>query len=174
MNHCKDIMAWEAFPKYDVIWTDPPWEQKMVKYFETMMHKAGVPKPGNDIDAILSQLFKLAHPWKPMYVEYSVSSYHRVVNIAEQYGHDLKQAAQRRYANDLPFVVLAFNTTTPVAEHKNCDEVITNTLKSIAPYGRVFDPFAGIGVTAKAVKKAGWEYEGSEINPARFERLNQI
>ena len=39
MNYNKDIMDWNEFPAYDMIWCDPPWEQRMVKYFETVMKR---------------------------------------------------------------------------------------------------------------------------------------
>ena len=38
----------------------------------------------------------------------------------------------------------------------------------------VFDPFAGIGKTAKAVMKAGAEYIGSEYNPQRYKKLKTV
>ena len=38
----------------------------------------------------------------------------------------------------------------------------------------VFDPFAGIGNTAKAVRSVGAKYVGSEINPARYKQLIKV
>ena len=56
---------------------------------------------------------------------------------------------------------------------QNEAELITKTLYKLDDIEIVFDPFAGIGFTAKAVKKAGKIYIGSEINPARFKKLQK-
>ena len=38
----------------------------------------------------------------------------------------------------------------------------------------VFDPFAGIGYTARFVLKAGSSYVGAEMNYARYLRLKEV
>ena len=66
----RDILDWDSFPDYDIIWCDPPWEQKMVNYFETLMFKSGQIKPQNTIIDILQKLAKLSHKNKPVFIEY--------------------------------------------------------------------------------------------------------
>jgi hypothetical protein len=173
-NFNKDIMEWQKFPQYDLIWTDPPWETRMLKFFETMMRKHVGHAPANDLTAIFDKLGSLADPLKPLIIEYSVQGHHKVIEIMEKHGHRLAVKNRMIQSMDREFVILAFN----FSDHKFIAgkgfKIITNTLSQIGKSGIVFDPFAGIGNTCKAVKAAGWEYIGSELNPERFKRLQAI
>ena len=171
-NYNRDILEWKQFPpEYDMIWCDPPWEQRMVKYFETIMKKeSGVEKPENTIEDILAKLAKLADPKKLLIIEYSVKGMELVRSTMQRYGHKLHRTHGRTQSNGKPFVVMVFNQAVPISPEKGF-KCVTETLNSLPDVKTVFDPFAGIGLTAKAVQAAGKIYIGSEINPARFEKL---
>ena len=174
---CIDIMNVKEFPKADMIWTDPPWEQRMVKYFETVMHKqTGLNKPHNDIDAILIKFAVLSKMFvdKPIVVEYSKYSYERVINIMQKYGghkHIATKKSTYLSPNELDYVLIVFNKDVDMNLNLKDTKIITDALKKISPTGSVFDCFAGIGATKKAVNKAGWKYIGYELNPARYKKL---
>lgn len=167
------------FPDADVIWTDPPWEQKMVKYFETMLHKqTGLDKPQNDIDAILIKLAILSQKFKekPIVIEYSKDSYSRVIHAMTTYGGHKHVATKKSVylsPNELDYVLVVFNKDIDMDLSLKDTKIITDALKRYAPTGTVFDCFAGIGATKKAVNKAGWKYIGYELNPARYKKLIQ-
>lgn len=170
---CKDIMDYTSFPEYDMIWCDPPWEDGMVKYFQTLNKKQTGRLVNNQIDGILDTLFRLAHKGKPIAVEYSVKGHERVIRYAEKYGHQHFHTTYAKQENGITSVIIFFNT-----EFKLPDNVMgyANTILGVEGIGakHVFDPFAGIGRTARAVLKAGATYHGSELNESRYKKLCTI
>lgn len=174
---CVDIMNLKEFPIADMIWTDPPWEQKMVKYFETILHKqTGKERPNNNIDDILNKFSKLSskdYLHKTIIIEYSKNTYQRVIDCMTNYGHKFIRVHKSIYQspNDLDYVLLVFNKDLDMSSTLKGTKVITDALSKLPNKGVVFDCFAGIGATKKAVNKAGWKYIGYEINPKRYERL---
>jgi len=171
-NYNKDIMDWTEFPAYDMIWCDPPWEQRMVKYFETVMKRDSGVEASNTITKILEKLASLSSTDKLIVIEYSIKGHEYVLEIMEKFGHKFISKHIRTY-DKRPFLVLVFNREIEMYKTQNEAELITKTLYKLDDIEIVFDPFAGIGFTAKAVKKAGKIYIGSEINPARFKKLQK-
>lgn len=172
-NFNKDIMNWSTFPDYDILWCDPPWEQRLVKWFETMQYKqAKIERPNNTIEGIIKQLGKLSSKNKPLLVEYGMKGYDLVIRILTEQGHKHLRIIHLTQVNGNPYVLLVFNKELKWEIGKGF-QTITRTLlnhqKSV-----VFDPFAGIGNSAKAVRAANCTYIGSELNPVRFEQLKKI
>lgn len=170
----KDIMDWEKLPEYDIIWCDPPWEQKMVKFFETMMFKSGQKKPLNTIENIILKLAILSKKNKPIFIEYSIKGYELIVTIMTQNGHIFCEKVCSFQENGNPYLVLVFNSEnySPDGSKKGF-EIINQTCKDLS-FDVVFDPFAGIGKTAKSFLKNNKTYIGSEINKDRFEKLKKV
>ena len=170
----KDIMDWEKFPEYDVIWCDPPWEQKMVKFFETMMLKNGQQKPQNTIENIISKLADLSIKDKPIFIEYSVKGFELIIELMTLKGHRFCEKVCSFQENGNPYLILVFNSEeySPDGTKKGF-EIINQTCKDLS-FKVVFDPFAGIGKTAKAFVKNGKTYIGSEINKERFNKLKKV
>ena len=170
----KDIMDWDEFPTYDIIWCDPPWEQKMVNFFETMMVKKGQSKPNNTIEEIFYQLGKLAHKNKPLFIEYSLKGSDNVINIMKMNGHLFCGKIISIQENNNPYCILVFNTNDYLPNGSNQGfKIIEQTCKDFN-FNVVFDPFAGIGKTAKAFLRNGKKYIGSEINTYRFNKLKEV
>jgi len=172
-NYNKDIMDWRQFPEYDIIWCDPPWGAGLVKMFHTYMRKAVGHAPNNTLEDILEKLAELADPSKPAIVEYSVKGTEVVKRIMTNAGHKLHNEFEGIYWEGRPFKILVFNSDLQVITRRTDQNIVTDTLSGLDRM-RVFDPFAGIGATAKAVRAAGHEYIGSELNPARFEKLQKV
>ena len=166
-------MSWESFPGHDLIWCDPPWEQKMVNFFQTKLKQDSGRVANNTIEGIIDQLAKLASTEKPCYVEYGMAGHQLVLDKMKKRGHALNFISHGIQTSKRPFVIMCFNTSVPANVNRSGLNIVTDTLMDFQGKGIVFDPFAGIGVTATAVRKAGWEYIGSEINPARYHRLMQ-
>lgn len=175
MNKCIDIMDVKEFPITDMVYCDPPWEQGLVKMFETIMVRdSGRPAPNNHIDAILQQVGKLADKTKPVVIEYSVKNHERVINAMEIHGHKLGSTSLQLQGNNRPYMILLFNTNVKVKDYGfKGGRFVTEVMSLINP-ASVFDPFAGIGFTAKRILKMGINYTGYEINPARFKKLQKI
>lgn len=173
MVYNKDIMDWNVFPKYDIIWCDPPWNDRMVKFFETMMLKKGYKKPNNTIIDIITKLSELSDINKPIFIEYSVKGSELVIDLMCQNGHVFTKKITSTQSNGKPYLILVFNTDfTP---NGNCIgfDIIKDVCNRFS-FNTVFDPFAGIGKTANAFIKCNKTYIGSEINPYRFEKLKKV
>jgi hypothetical protein len=163
-------MDYSEFPEYDILYTDPPWENRMVKVFQTMLKKdTGIVK-NHDIVAILTQLARLAKTDKPAIIEYSQRGVELVIQIMAAHGHRYIKTYQCTQKNKAPFVILTFNVDVPIDNSVTGYNIVTQTLIK-TPYNVVFDPFAGIGQTKKAVNMAGKSYIGSELNPKRYLQL---
>jgi len=158
-------------PNYDILYTDPPWENRMVKWFETKMAKdTGAMRPQNDIDSILNKLSLLADTEKPCFVEYGQRGFERVIQQMENSGHKCMQCVARLQKNNSPFVIMAFNANVEIPNLQGFD-IVTAIVKNFkSPI--VWDPFAGIGATRKAVEAGGGKYIGYEMNKARFDKMN--
>ena len=169
-NYCTDIMDWRQFPPHDAVWCDPPWENSALRMFQTMMRKKVGHAPDRDIDEILNHLGKLCDPQKLLVIEYAQKSVKRVKHVMSRYGHQFKKEYTHLYGKR-PYSILVFNRDISVATDEKEGNCITETLKPLEDIETVFDPFAGIGVTAKAVRKAGKKYSGAEVNPDRFRKL---
>jgi hypothetical protein len=169
----KDIMDWDEFPKTDMVWTDPPWENRMVKFFQTMNRKQTGAVVEHNLDDILNQLARLSPVSKPVFIEYSTKGIEKVLEIMKRHGHKHNRITIARYAQDRPYAVLSFNCHIKIPEGLYGIGSIQYVLRELKPKS-VFDPFAGIGVLCKAVRDMGIEYIGSEFNEARFNRLKEI
>lgn len=170
---CMDILDWDEFPNYDIIWCDPPWEQKMVNYFETMMQKNGYKKPNNYIDKIIEHLAKLSCINKPIFIEYSVKGYFRVLDIMIKHKHSHFETIYSKQENGKPYVILVFNYFGTLPDGNMHGFKIIDSLCSILNFTTIFDPFAGLGKTAKKFISNNKNYIGSEINPHRFIKLKK-
>lgn len=170
----KDILDWDSFPNYDIIWCDPPWEQKMVNYFETILHKNGYDKPNRTINSILNHLAKKANINKPLFIEYSIKGHELVIDIMQNNGHKLVDKVISTQENGNTYLILVFNIK-PGLINGSCKgfKIIDSLCKNYS-FQTVFDPFAGIGKTAKAFLKNNKNYIGSELNPERFKKLISI
>lgn len=165
-----DIMKVGEFPPYDIIYTDPPWEQGLVKMFETIQFKqTGIERPNNSIDEILNHLAKLSHTDKPIWIDYSVKGHERVLHIMKSKGHTFNEKKILIQTNGKPYIVMSFNTNIKMTDSNGFDNIRDIVRKTKAEV--VFDPFAGIGAIAKTVLGEGSDYVGYELNPARYKRL---
>lgn len=169
----KDIMSFDSFPKYDIIWCDPPWKNKMVKFFETMMFKKGFKRPNNNIEEIIKKLALLSDVNKPIFIEYSINGSDLVIDLMKKYNHKFNAKIKSTQSNGKPYLILVFNTNfKPNGKCIGFDIINDNCNRF--QLKKVFDPFAGIGKTAQVFIKNNKIYIGSEINPYRFEKLKKI
>lgn len=150
----KDIMEWEKFPDYDILYTDPPWGDRMIKWFANKLQRdLGIVKSYPDLTTILNHLGKLANPNKPLIIEYSVNC-EFVIEVMESYGHTLNRKFVRLSKKKNPFAIMVFNCELEIDEKSVGLPIVTESVQKLGA-GVVFDPFAGRGWFAKSVHKAG-------------------
>jgi len=169
----KNILEWEIFPEYDIIWTDPPWGQRMLKWFQTELLKQTGKRDNNNITDILNHLALKSNKTKPIFIEYSVKNYKEVIKIMESNGHILNECIQAIQSNGNPFMILSFNNNIKIKRGLKGFNNIKYVLGILNPI-TVFDPFAGLGKTAKIVLECGVNYIGSEINSNKCKRILEI
>lgn len=172
-NYNKDIMHWKEFPAYDMIWTDPPWCNGMVKFFQTQLKKDTGEIIEHTIEDIITQLAILSDKTKPVIIEYSEKGSDYVVKTMELNGHKFISKNVCMQSMGRAFVILVFNVEIDICKTEKGANIITETLIGLN-YNTIFDPFAGVGFTAKAVLKAGKNYIGSELNPKRYSKLIKV
>ena len=165
-----DIMHLPAAPDYDILYCDPPWDNKMVKFFQTVQKRDTGVVTENTIGDIINKLGELADPRKPLYVEYSIYTYQAVIDILTKHGHRLTGKYELMMSYNKPYMILIFNTNVMPDPNLKGFNITTDIVKK---HGNpvVFDPFAGLGLTAKAVVKGGGTYIGSELNAKRFAKF---
>lgn len=171
----RDITNYVAFPEYDVFYGDPPWEENMVKFFQTQMMKDTGSSPKHNIAAVLTAIFGKASTSKPIIIEYSKKGAESVCDCAVKHGHRYSFSIEREQANGHTFVMLFFNMEKVAVPSNLKGFALTKfvTQHFATLLGRkpvIFDPFAGIGLTCKTVVKAGGIYIGSELNPNRLQK----
>jgi len=156
----------------DLMYTDPPWEQKLVKMFETIAERdAGRGKAGNDINKILGRMFGLCPRGRPAFIEYGLEGYQRVERIGRMYGFRHAWTRQGTQTNGNPYVVVAFNTDMPAPGAFYGWEMLAKVHTHHKP-GVIFEPFAGHGQHARRwASLLGCEVIVSEYNPARAAKL---
>lgn len=172
-NYNKDILEWDEFPLYDLIWTDPPWNDGMMKFFQTQLKKDTGKILNHTSFDVINHLGKLANVNKPLIIEYSIKGHEDVIKIMELNNHKIISKNYAIQSMGRPFIIMVFNTDIKVDSSKKGPNIIYDTLKDIN-FNIIFDPFAGIGHTAKAVKKANKIYIGSELNKKRYDKLIKI
>lgn len=168
-----DIMALpdDVAAGCDLTYTDPPWGVSPLKMFETHMEKSGYGRPGNLIEDILSRLFALTPKGKPCFVEYGVkSNYEQVVEIAQTHGLRLSKTIPARQMNGNPFVVLQFDSDMPSPVNPGPWDILLSAIEYHQPRC-VFEPFAGLGLTAGKILEQGVSVVASEINPGRYRKM---
>jgi DNA modification methylase len=176
-NYNLDIMEWSKFPEYDIIWTDPPWGNPMVKWFQTLMFKKTKKRVDYTINDILGKLGELSNPSKPLIVEYDQRQklIDEAISILTKYGHKHIKTIQAKQSTSAEFSIIVFNKDINIADPKITTgfTLLTESIREYRGTGGciVFDPFAGMGNTAKAVINAGATYIGSEINYERYLKL---
>lgn len=173
-----DVMEYDnlsCFPVPDIYFSDLPWGNSYVKMFETMMHRdSGIERPGNNMSNIADKFFSIIRNDRPVIVEFSIKGHEDLINLAEQHGHSIASVSMPSQTNGKKYAVIQFNTNDP-ANLSNC--IGFQEIDAICQHYKpstVIDLFAGIGKTTQRFLLNGVLVYGSELNPARFEKLKSI
>tara|TARA_Y100001937_G_scaffold58992_1_gene80951 strand:- start:4555 stop:5091 length:537 start_codon:yes stop_codon:yes gene_type:complete len=158
----------------DLVYTDPPWEPRMLKWFETLMRKNGYTAPSNDIDAIITRLFQLAPRDIPIFIAYAIEGYERVISIAQGDGRKFIRSIQGIQTTKNPLLILQFDSDMPKPRHiPKRFETLQMAIDWHCPK-KIFDPFAGMGRLIQVMKKNGCDVIANEINPERARKIKLI
>tara|TARA_Y100000310_G_scaffold272733_1_gene287885 strand:- start:4125 stop:4691 length:567 start_codon:yes stop_codon:yes gene_type:complete len=182
MDGIEDLMSGEVA---DFVYTDPPWGQALLKFFQTKNTKdtGASPKHINH-EEFVSMFFKTiaSHSKKIAVVEYGQRWRDEIILAALDHGLDHRGTALSHYGSKMhPLDIHVFaprELDICVTQEFQSDlnglkgfPVIDVCFKHFAPSnGVVLDPCCGAGYTAKAAVKYGLSFRGNEINSARLSK----
>lgn len=169
----------------DIIYSDPPWGDGLIKVFAGMAAKAtGREQRVVPNKELLAHFFQIAKIHKPKFllVEYGIKWRQDVTEAGLQAGfvrHGIIPLFYKSGAKLSPLDLHLFSAAG-VAYPEGYEERVKNTsgyntLKAaipplIASIGAktILDPFCGLGYTAQAAVDFDLQFFGNELNPARL------
>lgn len=173
----------------DFIYSDPPWGDGNLKYWQTMNIKTnGGDRQDTDLESFLANLFTIikqaSKPTTIVFIEYG----ERWVKIIEQHsakiGLQVQALSTPVYGSPkrpLKLFTLAYE---PLVLHTSYEESINGTtgfetlLAAAAPFpmtGKsILDPCCGMGYTAKLAVLNQAIFYGNELNKNRLEKTKKI
>tara|TARA_Y100001973_G_C5195692_1_gene334095 strand:- start:1900 stop:2517 length:618 start_codon:yes stop_codon:yes gene_type:complete len=169
----------------DIIYTDPPWGQGNIRYWQTLNKKmTGAERKEIKYDAFINQIFKVCKKYAKnlLFVEYGIQWKDDIINLGEKYGFIHNQIIDVRYRSGsklLPLHLHVFSKTSLDLSQDYIDSV-TNThryktlKKALMPFSKegmtILDPCCGMGFTAGIAKQTGMTFYGNELNSKRLEK----
>lgn len=172
----------------DYFYSDPPWGEGNLKYWQTMNHKmTGAQVMPVNLEAFLSQIFKLAkqHCKGLVWIEYGVRWDTKIREYGEKSNLELLGVANIRYSSqNLPLHLYIFrapgcNVELPKGYLESLEGLkgyptLQAAIKPFAKPGQtIIDPCCGMGYTAKLAVETGMTFYGNELNAARLEKTIQ-
>lgn len=173
----------------DVVYTDPPWGQGNLRYWQTMNTKmTGAQKKDIEFSAFLDTLFREISRYAlgPVLMEYGTRWEKDIIRQAEKhgFGHFGQGVAQYVSGNRrLPLHLHLFGQIPlevpdgyfQALEGTHGFETVRRAMTPFAvPGGIVLDPACGLGLTARAARETGMRFRGNEINDQRLEKTKRV
>lgn len=174
----------------EFFYSDPPWGQGNLKYWQTMNLKmTNTPPKEVNLDAFLNRIFELAanHCHGIVWIEYGVRWRETIVAMGEMYGLRHLGIAHVRYSSqNLPldlhvFRHPAYEATIPsnyfaslegLKGYRTLELAVTPLAR---PGATIIDPCCGMGYTAQIAKDTGMKFIGNELNAARLQKaINRL
>ena len=184
MDGIDDLMGGE---KANCFYSDPPWGQGNLSYWQTMNSKmTGAQSKWIDFKGFLTQVFSLATRYTtgPIIIEYGKRWCNEVIVEGAKFGlrHlDVGEALYKSGSRLLPLDVHLFikeGQVLPLVTGGRYFSDIDGThgiatlraaLGQFALPGlKILDPSCGVGLTAKIALETGMTFYGNEINEARL------
>lgn len=192
-NH--DVMKWEKEiapvlmqgEKAHLFYSDPPWGQGNLKFWETMNVKnnEGVTRPENDHGQFVENIFRIAkqytHPAGWVIIHYGIKWRQEIIQLGARYGMhlvDVIDVAYRGGGKVLPQDMYVFSLSKGMSLPPSYKEQVTGTLgyKNIkvsgeplsAPGKILLDPCCGKGYAAQLAIDTGMRFRGNELNQYRL------
>ena len=178
-----DLMGSE---KADLIYTDPPWGEGTMKYWQTLNQKDTGAEPQdityesymNDMFGIIAKYAKGA-----ICIEYGVKWADDLIDRASRFGLKYGATVELLYRTGskiAPCHLHFFGNQEPITLSPSllADVYHTRgytTLQKVfnhtaVPGGIVLDPTCGLGYTAKAAVEFGMKFRGNEMNAKRLQK----
>ena len=171
-------------PKAALFYSDPPWGQGNIKYWQTLNARMnpGAAKQEIDYPAFLMKIMELAVHFTtgPVFIEYGVKWKDDVIAYGARAGLQHVAVATPTYNQGLPlhlhlFVTPGFPRPAIGPDYLNAlgmthglMTVKTAVMPFIRPGEILLDPCCGLGFSARAAMAYGMRFYGNELNEARL------
>ncbi len=173
----------------DFIYSDPPWGQGNLSYWQTMNVKmTGAQRQDVDLDSFLNRIFQVvkqySHKNTVLFLEYGVRWRDYIGQKAGAIGLSAQAVATPVYGSPerpLNLFVLSYqplNLPQGYVESIDGTKGFNTLLAVIAPFetqGKtILDPCCGMGYTARLALTKGMTFYGNELNLARLKKTHAI
>lgn len=189
-----DMMSFELSEltdsKVNFIYSDPPWGEGNLKYWQTMNKKMnGVEPKQVDFPAFLEKFFQICNDALTddgvVFMEYGPRWKSDVECTAKVYGFTVRRYYTPQYRAGkgmLPLDLFVFTRTSNTKEYSWPDESVVNNTYGYATLQKVFstmttepnmillDPCCGMGYSAKLAISRGMKFIGNELNYKRIQK----
>lgn len=172
--------------KVDIMYSDPPWGEGNLKFWQTMNHKmTGAEKKEVDLNSFINRVCDVAANYVKkgglVFIEYGCKWNDSFIEVAGQHGLKLAGKTEMLYGNPKRPLMLNIFTNGDsdfVASkeyldgiyHKHGFASLEAALGPVAEKGmKILDPCCGLGYTAKFAVKHGLTFYGNELNAKRLE-----
>tara|TARA_Y100001937_G_scaffold44729_1_gene62898 strand:- start:240 stop:875 length:636 start_codon:yes stop_codon:yes gene_type:complete len=184
---CDGIEDLMGVDQADFIYTDPPWGQGTLSYWQTKNVKDnGGPdvvekRPHKHLE-FLATFFNILvkHGKGPVIVEYGEAWKEEVLSAATQAGLSYNETYRSFYKSGAylrPLHIHFFNIHTEqdwqvvreTCQHQRGQALVSALFEMFCPQnGIVLDPMCGMGFSAVAAVKRGCSFRGNELNKTRL------
>lgn len=172
--------------KANIFYSDPPWGQGNISYWQTINKRHNNIEPENiDYISFLNQIFNLAskHTSGIVLIEYGIKWEKDLISIGLNHNLDHLGVAQITYKSGSKILPhhLHFFKTKDYNWNGDINTIINKitgrtglkcVLDAVEPFivldGIVLDPCCGLGMTAQMAKSVGMNFYGNELNLTRL------
>jgi len=171
----------------DFIYSDPPWGQGNLRYWQTMNLKmTNVPKKEIVYPEFLEQLFAIISKYAKdrVVIEYGKRWHEDIVNISRQHGFVHNGSLEGFYKAGAKMLPNDFHVLSKIEPVEITEELREKAryLKEILLVDLMFDefcpddaqvildPMCGMGNTAQICVNKGYQFRGNELNQKRLDK----
>lgn len=182
-----DLMGSE---KADVIYSDPPWGQGNLSYWETirLRQTGATERRDNDLFKFLDMFFLSAQKYAKnvLLAEYGIKWREMFLGTAKGFGFQNNVTIRTLYksgAKVLPMELHVLSKTPvnlppgyveSVTDTQDMDTVKNAVKPFVAPGGILLDPCCGMGFSARTALHYGMVFRGNELNSSRLAKTNRV
>ena len=174
--------------KINVMYSDPPWGEGNLKYWQTINHKmTGAEKSPVDLDSFLDKIFTIAkdNVTEYVFIEYGTKWKQKIMDLAIKYGLVHQMIVPLLYKGGGKFLPLDLHVMTKKGVSSEIfNEEWVRSVTGTYGYGTlqavlrplknkgmsIIDPCCGMGYTARASIDYNMRFYGNELNSARLEK----
>lgn len=172
--------------KADMFYSDPPWGEGHIRYWQTMNQKMnGAERRDTDLQSFLHRIFEVAMEYTKddavLFFEYGCRWHDEFKQMAKEHGLIHLCSTEMLYGSThRPLIGMVFDKDGSHVLPDGYQESVYHTsgynslVAAMEPFVQgaesVFDPCCGLGYTARFAVEHGMKFYGNEINRKRLDK----